>query len=428
MANPKTVNTPNVGNPNEPDRKYSFMELLRTIGPGAVVCATIIGPGTVTTCTLAGVNFEYALIWAAVFATIAAIILQMISSRLGIASGRSLGEVIYDTYDGTWLRYLFAVIIFVCLGFGNSAFQSGNMAGAVLGIKAVVDIPVPAAALIIAAITFALLWTGKTEMIEKIMTVLVFIMVILFVITAIVVKPDFGRLVAGLIPRVPSGAILVTIGVVGTTVIPHLLFLHSSLTSKKWANRNIHNALIESNFDTIFSMVLCGLITICVIITGASMFGTGVTIANGLDMAKQLEPLAGSWAKYVFGIGLFAAGITSSLSAPMSAAYALCSVMRWSTDMKDKKFRIIWIIVLLAGTIVTASGYSPVTVILSAQAFNGIMLPISAIILMIMANNKQALGEYSNNRKWNILGFLVILVTIVLGIRTMYNVLPTLFG
>lgn len=417
-----------VGNVDEPDKKYSFLELIKKIGPGAVVCATIIGPGTITTCTLAGVNYQYALIWAAVFATLAAIILQIISARVGIASGRSLGEVVYDTYNGSWMRYMFAVIIFITIGFGNSAFQSGNMVGAVLGLQAITPMPAWVGALIIAAITFALLWTGKTAAIEKIMTVMVFIMVILFVITAVVVKPDLGKAFGGFVPRIPSGAILVTIGVVGTTVIPHLLFLHSSLTSQKWAHRNVSNALVESNFDTILSMLLCGLITICVIVTGASMFGTGTSIGNGLDMAKQLEPLVGSWAKYVFGLGLFAAGITSSLSAPMSAAYALCSVMRWSTDMKDKKFRIIWIIVLLAGTFVTATGYSPVQVILMAQAFNGIMLPISAVILMMMANNKKALGKYKNNLIWNILGIFVIMVTLVLGFRTLYNVIPSLLG
>ncbi len=416
------------GNADEPDKKYTFFELLRKIGPGAVVCATIIGPGTITTCTLAGVNYQYALLWAALFATLAAIILQMISSRLGIASGRSLGEVVHDTYDGSWLKYLFAVVIFITLGFGNSAFQSGNMVGAVLGIQAITPIPTWAAALIIAAITFAFLWTGKTAAIEKVMTVMVFIMVLLFVITAVIVKPDLGKMVGGFVPKIPAGAILIAIGVVGTTVIPHLLFLHSSLASKKWANRNIHNALIESNFDTVFSMLLCGLITICVIVTGASMFGSGTTIKNGLDMAKQLEPIAGSWAKYVFGLGLFAAGITSSLSAPMSAAYAICSVMRWSTNMKDTKFRIIWIVVLLAGTIVTATGYNPVQVILMAQAFNGVMLPISAVILMVMANNKKALGKYKNNTFWNVLGGFVIVVTIILGFRTLYNVIPSLLS
>ena len=404
-----------VGNMDEPDKKYSFLELIKKIGPGAVVCATIIGPGTITTCTLAGVNYQYALIWAAAFATLAAIILQIISARVGIASGRSLGEVVYDTYNGSWMKYMFAVIIFITIGFGNSAFQSGNMVGAVLGLQAITPMPAWVGALIIAAITFALLWTGKTAAIEKIMTVMVFIMVILFVITAVVVKPDLGKAFGGFVPSIPSGAILVTIGVVGTTVIPHLLFLHSSLTSQKWAHRNVRNALVESNFDTILSMLLCGLITICVIVTGASMFGTGTSIGNGLDMAKQLEPLVGSWAKYVFGLGLFAAGITSSLSAPMSAAYALCSVMRWSTDMKDRKF-------------VTATGNSPVQVILMAQAFNGIMLPISAVILMMMANNRKALGKYKNNLVWNILGIFVIMVTLVLGFRTLYNVIPSLLG
>lgn len=412
----------------EPDKKYTIGELLRKMGPGAIVCATIIGPGTVTTCTLAGLNFQYALIWAAVFSTIAAIVLQMISSRVGIASGKGLAEVIHDTYQDTWLKYLFAVIVFMAIGFGNSAFQSGNMAGAVLGMKAIFPWDTWVCAIVIAVVAFALLWTGKYAVIEKVMTAMVFVMVIIFVLTAIVVKPDLAALFSGFTPKIPEGALLVTIGVIGTTVIPHLLFMHSSMTSQKWAGRNKNNALKESNFDTIFNMLMCGLITVCVIITGAALYGTGIKITSGLDMASQLEPLVGIWARYIFGFGLFAAGITSSLAAPLSAAYALSGIMRWSTDMKSLKFRIIWIIVLLAGFGVTASGYSPIQVILLAQAFNGVMLPISAVILMIAAINKKALGEYTNNIYWNIAGIAVIGVTIVLGARTLYNVIPKLLG
>ena len=157
------------------------------------------------------------------------------------------------------------------------------------------------------------------------------------------------------------------------------------------------------------------------------MYGTGTTINSGLDMARQLEPLVGSWAKYVFGIGLFAAGITSTLAAPMSTAYAVCGIMHWSTDMKSKRFRIIWITVMVIGTAITSVGYNPVSVILWAQAFNGAMLPISVIILMIGVNKKKMLGKYANTPIWNVLCVFVIVVTIFLSARTLMNVAASLF-
>lgn len=414
---------------NEPDKKYAFRDLFRTIGPGAIVCATVIGPGTITTCTIAGVNYQYALLWATVFSTIAAIILQMIASRIGIAYGKGLTDLMHDAYQGTAMQYVLVGIIIIAIGFGNTAFQIGNMTGAVLGLKAVIAAPTWLYTIMIAAVASALLWTGKASVIEKFMTGMVFLMCFLFIITAFVVKPDIGAVLRGLlIPSIPKGAFLTTLGIIGTSVVPHVIFMHASLASTKWAGRNKKNAFKESNFDTLLNLMIMGLITAFVIITGASMFGTGTTVKSGLDMAKQLEPLVGPWAKYVFGIGLFSAGITSTLAAPMSTALAVCGIMNWSTDLKDKKFRAIWITVMVIGTIVTSFGFSPVQVILWAQAFNGAMLPISAVILMIGANKKNMLGAYANTKVWNVLGAGVIIITIFLAARTMLNVIPALFA
>lgn len=413
---------------SEPEKKYSLGDLFRTIGPGAVVCATIIGPGTITTCTLAGVNYQYALLWAVVFSAASAIILQMVTSRLGIAYGKGLADLMHDAYHGTPMGYALVGIILVAIGFGNTAFQIGNISGAVLGMRAVAEMPTWIYSVSIGVVAFILLWTGKSGVIEKFMTVMVFLMCILFVATAFVVKPDIGALLKGLIPSIPHGAFLTTLGVIGTTVVPHVIFMHSSLAAQKWAGRNKENAMKESNFDTIFNLILCGLITAFVIVTGASMYGTGTEITSGLDMAKQLEPLVGPWAKYVFGIGLFAAGITSTLAAPMSTALAVCGIMHWSTDMKSTRFRVIWIIVMVIGTTISAIGYNPVDVILWAQAFNGAMLPISVIILMVGVNKKKMLGKYANTPIWNILCALVNIATIFLAARTLMNVVSSFMG
>ncbi|MBP1920423.1 Nramp family divalent metal transporter [Youngiibacter multivorans] len=411
----------------EPDKKYSIIDYLKNLGPGAIVSATIIGPGTITACTLAGVNFQYILVWTILFSVIATLVLQNISSRIGIATGKGLAELIHDIYKDSYLRFFFAAAVILAIGVGNSAFQSGNMSGAVLGLKAIVDMPTWIWATVIVSIASIVLWTGRSAFIEKIMLVLIVFMVIIFVLTAIAVKPDFRMLFSGFAPTIPKGSILVAIGMVGTTVVPHLLFMHSSLCAKRYEGRNKNNAIKESMFDTNLNLFFVGIISLCVVITGAALFGKGIKVSSGLDMAKQLEPLLGSWAKYVFGAGLFAAGISSAFSAPMSAAYAICGILRWPTNLKDKKFRIIWIVVMLIGYAITASGIQPITVILLAQSFNGVMLPLSAAILMLGANNK-SMGKFKNTHLWNIAGALTIAVTIILAYRTLSTSLPQLLA
>ena len=164
-----------------------------------------------------------------------------------------------------------------------------------------------------------------------------------------------------------------------------------------------------------------GFISMAIIITAAATIGAGggAEIKNGADMAKALEPILGSWAKWFFGIGLFAAGFTSAITAPLSAAFATSGILGWGNNMKNWRFRIIWIIVLVFGITLAAAGQSsPTEIILFAQAANALILPIIAIFLMIMLNRKDVLGEYRNKPLSNILGIIVLIVTLFISIRS----------
>lgn len=400
-----------------------MLKKLRKMGPAAIICATVIGPGTVTTCSLAGVNYQYALGWAVLFAAVSTIILQLMASRLGIITGRGLAENIRAMFGDSWLKVLFAVIVVFAIGVGNSAYQSGNMVGAVMGLMTVFGFDRLFWTTLITGIVFALLWSGKYNLLEKIMTVLVAVMVFLFVATAIVVRPDLGELFAGLlIPQIPAGSVLVAMGVIGTTIVPHCFFMHSAISATKWQGSDLNTALAENKIDVIFNITMAGIISLAIIITGAALYGKGMNVKSGLDLARQLEPLLGAWAKYFFGLGLFAAGITSAIAAPMSAAYAITGILGWSTDLKAGKFRVIWIIVLAAGYLVSSTGTNLIQIIVLAQAFNGILLPLSAVILLIAMNNKKFLGQYVNTKIQNIFGAGILIVTVALGAKTLYSV------
>jgi Mn2+/Fe2+ NRAMP family transporter len=140
-------------------------------------------------------------------------------------------------------------------------------------------------------------------------------------------------------------------------------------------------------------------------------------------MAKSVEPLLGSWAKYFFAFGLFAAGLSSTITAPLAAAYATAGAMGWKSDFKDKKFEAIWTTVILIGIIFSAVGLKPLSAIIFAQAANGILLPVIAIFLLYAMNNKKRLGKYVNSPLTNILGGIVVLVACGLGLRGILRVL-----
>jgi Mn2+/Fe2+ NRAMP family transporter len=152
----------------------------------------------------------------------------------------------------------------------------------------------------------------------------------MFLMTMFIVQPSFTDMLAGMfIPRMPSGALWTVIALVGTTVVPYNLFLHSSSVKEKWRKAvPLGQALTESRIDTVASILLGGLITLAVVTTAATtFFASGVEIVGAETMARQLEPLLGAAAKYFFAVGLLSAGVTSAITAPLAAAYTMSGLL-----------------------------------------------------------------------------------------------------
>lgn len=390
-----------------------------SIGPAVLVAAAFIGPGTVTTCTLAGANFGYALIWALVFSVAACIVLQEMAARLGVVSQQGLGETLRLVLVQPLIRYTVFTLVTVAIFIGNSAYQGGNIAGASLGLDALFpELPL-SWPLLISLITFAALFSGSYKVLEKALLALVFLMSLAFFSTFILTKPDMSALFTGVLPSLPDGALLTVVALIGTTVVPYNLFLHSSFVSNRW---NSADDLPKVRKDIYFSIGLGGLLSIAVISTAAAaFFNTQITIQSAADMSVQLEPLLGSWARVSMGLGLFAAGISSAVTAPLAAAYAISGILGWSTDLKSTRFRIIWLIVLIIGFSLASSGYRPITIIWFAQIANGILLPLMAGFLLYVMNQSELLGKYKNTLMHNLLGLMVILVTLVLSAKSLWS-------
>jgi NRAMP (natural resistance-associated macrophage protein)-like metal ion transporter len=396
----------------------TISQRIKEMGPGLVVTAAFIGPGTVTTCSVSGASYSYVLLWALTFSIIVTLVLQEMSARLSIITGYPLGAAIRERKS---MKIFAALLVIVGIGVGCAAFETGNITGAVLGLESLLPMPTWAWASIIVAISFFLLYIGKYKIIENVLKLLVAIMGVAFIADMFVAKPDWQMVTKSLvIPNIPPGSLLLVIGLIGTTVVPYNLFLHPSIIKEK--NWKGSEGLKNMRFDTIISVLLGGLFSWAIIITSAAVLHPlGVTVTSAGDMAIQLEPLLGKAASSLFAIGLFSAGITSTITAPLAGAYAITQSLGWDVSIKDWRFRMFWMIIMFTGFGFTVIGRSPVEAIIIAQAVNGVLLPMIAILLLIMMNKKKMLGRYKNKLVLNIIGIIAVAVAIFLGARTILH-------
>ncbi len=407
----------------------SIVQRLKSIGPGALVAAGFIGPGTVTTCTVSGANYGYTMLWALLFATVATIIFQEMAARVGIVSQKGLGENIRDRIPNKALMWIAIVVVLIAIFVGNIAYETGNITGGILGIQAFApDIPMIPIVIVLGLLAFAAMWIGSYKVVEVILTAIVVFMGVVFAVTAFASSPDWGAVVHGLfMPALPaegSAGILTAVGLIGTTIVPYNLFLHASGAGERWKDPE---KVSDARLDAVISIGLGGIISMAILIcAAANIYGTGVTVANGKDMALALQPLLGSWATWMIGLGLLAAGFSSAITASLSAAYAVNGVLGWKKTLKDIKFKVIWMIVLLAGCIMAiVLGHSPTELILVAQAANAILLPFIAFFVLYCANGKD-LGKWRNHLFANIAGVVIIVITLFMCWRNMSSFISSL--
>lgn len=403
---------------------------INNIGPGPLIAAAFIGPGTVTLCSIAGLDFGFTLLWTLVLSVIATIVLQEMAARLGIISQKGLSEVIRDEIKNPLTKNIVITLILLAIVIGNAAYEAGNISGGVLGLESVfgekkfdiLGLSINFYSLLLGFIAFSLLFIGNYKILERTLIFLVIIMSISFIITAVITKPDIIKLMEGLfVPKFPEGSILIIIGLIGTTVVPYNLFLHASLVKEKW---NKVSDLKFARNDTIIAIVLGGIVSMCIVISSASL--DIESINNAADLAKGIEPLYGLSSKYILAIGLFSAGITSAITAPLAAAYVATGCLGWPMKMKSLKFRAVWMFILIIGVISSSSGFKSIEIIKFAQVANGILLPVIAGLLIWIVNKKSVLGKFKNSKWQNSIGLMILIITIFLGLKSILKVFEVL--
>lgn len=400
-------------------KKYTFKEKLKALGPGMLIVGSFIGPGTITSSTRAGATYGYQLLWCVLFSVLAVIIMQGMAARLGIVTQTGLSEnLIEDLKEIPVLKNIMVILVSAAIILGGIAYMSGDLTGTAIGISALTGIPSRVIAPIWGiCILFISNHNNAIKWLEKLLTVCVSIMAVIFVITMFIVRPDFTEILKGLIPSAESNSIMTCVALIGTTVVPYNLFIHATSARQTWKDPD---QIPLAQFDVTFSMIVGGIITGAVMVTAGTVV-RGMEISSAVDMAQQLEPLLGNLSVPFLAVGLVAAGISSAVITPLGVSYVLAGLFGWQLDKKDKRYFATNVLILLFGIVGAATGFNPITIIMAAQAVNGIFLPVSVFVLLYLASREKVMGEYKNNMIQKVLGIGVFLISLTIGVSSIMS-------
>ena len=398
----------------------------QSLGTSSIVVAAFVGPGTVTACAKAGVQFGYSLGWVLIFATAAAFVLQSFTAATGILARRGLGEALQSPELSPTFRSVARTLVVLGLWLGCAAFEMGNLKGAAVGISGVFGRESSGWMVAVLAAASAILLLQQTKVVIRVLSMLVCVMGALFVLTVFASPVHWAEAVRGLlVPSIPKSkdGLLSVIALIGTTVVTYNLFLHASATHDWWKDEsNTRLAWRQELRGMAVFIPLGGVVSVAILFCGATV-GASIEDFEVGKLPVLLEPIAGSGARCMFGIGMLAAGLTSAVTAPLAAAAGISELFGWKKD--SSKFRLVWFSVLLTGLVCAMLGTKPVQAIMAAQVANGILLPLIAgfmLFLSVKQKEVQLPGWYTA------LGVVITLVCAGLGGRTLWQQLERILS
>ena len=394
------------------------------IGPGAMVAAAFIGPGTITTASVAGATTGITLIWAIVFSVLATVLLQELAVRSALTTDRDLASLIKGFGAGRWWGTPLLLLIILAVGVGNAAYQSGNLSGAGIGLSTALGIDSAIVVLLCAIAAAILIVINRYRWLERILVALVAMMGVLFSALAILLAPlllvqSEGRL----LPDFSSTNLTLVLALIGTTVVPYNLFLHATATRQRWQGCSVGVALSGARWESCVAIFFGGVTTVAIVVVAAALV-PGTTDQSPLNaVISAIEVQLPGWGAIVLGIGLFAAGLTSAIAAPVAAGWTICGAMGWSVDPDSSSFKIVALTVVLIGSFFALVTTRPAALIVTAQVTNALLLPLIALVLMMVANSALLPSSYRNSVMLNTLAAVVLATMTLLAVGKLVNIL-----
>lgn len=388
-------------------------KLWKYIGPAFIVSVAYIDPGNFATNISGGSMFNYSLVWVLLWSNIMAIFLQCLSAKLGIATGHNLPEMCAVIFKKrtNW-------IFWICAELAAMATDLAEFLGGTLGFYLLFHIPMVYAALLTGVVTFFICALEKygQRLIEQIITALVAVISIAYGLELILAKPDWAQVgIHTLMPSLPdSSAVLIAVGMLGATVMPHVIYLHSQLVQC----RNCDQTAAEKKkhikmerIDVIIAMNIAFIVNAAMVIVSAAVFYKNGIEVNTIEQAhKSLEPLLGSLSSGAFGIALLASGLSSSAVGTMAGQTVMKGFVGLNIPINLRR-----IITMLPAIIIIAIGVNPMKTILLSQVVLSFELPLAIIPLLMITGRRDLMGELVNNLPTKIAGIAIASIIIIMN-------------
>ena len=386
--------------------------IFKSLGPGFIIAAVVLGPGSITVASRIGSEYGYAFLWVIVIATIFMITYTSMGARFGVVSSHSILQTISDNY-GRW----FAVLIGISAFLSTSSFQFGNNLGIGIGMEGITGISERVWPVIFTPLGIILIFWAKDlyKVLENLMKLMVMIMIFAFFINLLLTKPEIAPIAKGFMPsKLPPDSLNIVAALMATSFALAAAFYQSYLAQDKgWKKENLKSSLK----DTYIGILLLALISATILITSATaLHSRGIMVTSAADMAIQMEALFGNSAKVIFSVGLCAAAFSSMMVNSVIGGGLLADGLGMGRSMNDRMPKIFIISILLIGMLVAVFFKGNVIyALIMAQASSMLAVPLIAIGLFLMVNNKKVMGKYRNNIVQNIIaviGFLVIILMV----------------
>ncbi|HWJ04057.1 MAG TPA: Nramp family divalent metal transporter [Verrucomicrobiae bacterium] len=388
-------------------------ELFKYLGPAFVVSVAYMDPGNFATNITGGSRFNYNLLWVILWSNLMAIFLQSLSAKLGIATGLDLPTNCSKVFSRRVNWWLWSVA-----GLASIATYLAEFLGATLGFYILFHIPLIWAALATIIISFAIPLLEKFghQHVERIIGMFIAIMGIAYILEVFLAKPNWGEIaVHTLIPTLGKDSIFVAVGMLGATVMPHVIYLHSQLVQPRRqtndpASLKRHYRL--ERLDIIIAMNLAFLINAAMVIVAASVFFSAGTAVDSIEQAHQsLTPLLGTLSSGAFGLALLASGLSSSTVGTMAGQVILKGFVGLDIPVYLRK-----LITIIPAFIILLLGINPMQILLLSQVTLSFALPAAIIPLLILTSRKAVMGEFANSRLTNITGSIIAGIIIALNL------------
>lgn len=397
--------------------------LLGIIGPGIITANIDNDAGGIATYSLTGARTGYGLLWTLMPITVALIMVQEMSARMGIASGKGLADLIREKFGLKITFYSLFLLIFADLGNTMAEFAGIASAGEIFGISRYVSVP------ICSLFVWLLITKGNYKIVERIF-IAGCTVYLSYIVSGFIIGPDWGEVVqATLVPNfdiLTAENMPLVVGLVGTSITPWMQFyIQSAVVEKGITTKHLWHSKVDVIVGCFFMFLVTIFIIICCAVT---LHSTGVHITTAADAAMALEPLAGKYSSILFGIGLFNASIFSAALLPLATSYYVCEGMGWESGV-DKSFReapnfftIFTSLIIIGAAMVLLPNINLFSILIWSQVINGILIPIILLFIINLCNDPDVMGEYTNSTTYNVISYgIVILMLLVNGALIYYE-------